>query len=185
MPTTKPRQLAFQTVATCHDCGAQEGQIHERGCDMERCPFCGGQLIGCECSYKHFGYEIDRDKPLSGLPREVYENGLPDEQADEWERVLERKGRVPYIRWPVLCAYCGKAWSEMFWVPDKEWKKYVQKSMRRKVLCRPCYDHIKSLIDAGEEAERAAEAMLADVAAKQDDREPNAWDETAPGKVPF
>jgi len=33
----------------CHDCGAKEGHLHHPGCDMERCPKCGGQAIGCDC----------------------------------------------------------------------------------------------------------------------------------------
>lgn len=33
----------------CSDCGAVRGQHHKSGCDMEKCPRCGGQLISCEC----------------------------------------------------------------------------------------------------------------------------------------
>lgn len=33
----------------CHDCGAKYGELHQEGCDMERCPTCGEQLIGCDC----------------------------------------------------------------------------------------------------------------------------------------
>jgi len=33
----------------CHDCGAKKGHYHHPGCDVEECPECGGQLIGCEC----------------------------------------------------------------------------------------------------------------------------------------
>ena len=33
----------------CHDCNVANGGFHHPGCDMERCPICGGQLIGCNC----------------------------------------------------------------------------------------------------------------------------------------
>lgn len=34
----------------CHDCAAIRGEYHVPGCDVERCPACGGQYwFGCEC----------------------------------------------------------------------------------------------------------------------------------------
>jgi hypothetical protein len=33
----------------CHDCGCMPGEVHHYGCDVERCPQCGQQLISCEC----------------------------------------------------------------------------------------------------------------------------------------
>lgn len=35
----------------CHDCGIKnvKGNVHHYGCDMERCPKCGKQLISCDC----------------------------------------------------------------------------------------------------------------------------------------
>lgn len=38
-----------QIGTRCHDCGADEGGYHHPGCDMEKCPRCGGQLTGCGC----------------------------------------------------------------------------------------------------------------------------------------
>lgn len=36
-------------VGPCHDCSAVKGELHAKGCDVERCPVCGGQVITCPC----------------------------------------------------------------------------------------------------------------------------------------
>ena len=137
---------------TCHDCGAKEGEIHHLGCDMERCPFCGGQLIGCGCEYRLLGYDYQGwsgDHPTNGLPIDVYDNGLPEEEWETYVSLLEEKGRIPYILYPNLCARCGTLWPDMFMVPNEEWERYIEPDMRRSVLCRECYDYIKRVIDNG------------------------------------
>lgn len=35
----------------CHDCRAKHGKYHHTGCDVERCPRCGRQLISCGCLF--------------------------------------------------------------------------------------------------------------------------------------
>ena len=42
----------FGSGNRCHDCGIvnKKGNIHHFGCDMERCPRCGRQLISCNCN---------------------------------------------------------------------------------------------------------------------------------------
>ena len=115
----------------CGDCHALEGENHELGCDLEQCPFCGGQLISCDCCYEILNID----------------GRLTLEQRMQWEHMLNDKGRVPFIMYPNMCAKCGKLWPEMFSVPDKEWEQYVEKGQRDKRLCKPCYDQIKIWID--------------------------------------
>jgi hypothetical protein len=152
---------------TCHDCGAHEGEIHQWGCDMERCPQCGGQLISCGCVYKILGplygwtyipavYISEPPYVVSvhetdGLPPEIYEDGLTDEQEEKWFDIVTAYGRVPYIQWPLVCSYCGELWSDFFNVPDEEWREYIEEGHRDDVICRKCYDHIKQVITDAKE----------------------------------
>jgi hypothetical protein len=39
----------------CHDCNAATGQLHHMGCDVERCPKCGGQMLMCIGEPDEFG----------------------------------------------------------------------------------------------------------------------------------
>lgn len=130
----------------CHDCRVEEGQLHDFGCDMERCPLCGGQLISCPCMYKFLGYKYDWNAQYHGLPEEVYNNGVSKDQEKAWMGFLEGI-RVPWVMYPNVCAKCGELWPDMFMVPDEEWKRYIQKSEQNKMLCRKCYDFIKGSID--------------------------------------
>lgn len=43
-------RLRYEDGGRCHDCGVKTGGYHHPGCDWERCPRCGGQVIGnCDC----------------------------------------------------------------------------------------------------------------------------------------
>jgi hypothetical protein len=48
IPFGKERIRSWR-AARCGDCGVPPGALHHRGCDLEECPACRGQLISCGC----------------------------------------------------------------------------------------------------------------------------------------
>ncbi len=126
----------------CHDCNCKEGEIHHFGCDMERCPFCGTQLIICHCCYDLLGIDAS---PGTW----VYSHGLTDEQEKQWVKMLKEKGRIPWLCIPSLCGSCGENWPGFFHVPNEEWEKYVIPALQEHILCIPCYERMKQLFPNG------------------------------------
>jgi hypothetical protein len=47
MPLDPVARIPHDGDRKCHDCGAAPGKFHHFGCDMEKCPTCGGQIISC------------------------------------------------------------------------------------------------------------------------------------------
>lgn len=159
--------------ALCHDCGVSEGEIHEYGCEQEVCPFCGeSAFIGCDCMYKVieapfsdvWEEDIDELSTRLGVSRDEIkkiQDALFDIQYDKWQAAIEKKGRVPFVSYPHICARCGELWPDFFTVPNEEWERYIQPDMRRSILCRGCYDEIKALIDNAEKL-RALSGQIKD-----------------------
>lgn len=79
LPVYEPLQLDEDICPACH---AVAGEYHELGCPVEICPWCGGQLIYCDCRYEKLG--------LDAISSE--------EELQQFEVLLEEQGRLPYSR---------------------------------------------------------------------------------------
>ena len=46
-----PHRLPPNGSRRCGDCAAPARGLHHPGCDLARCPRCGGQLFSCGCRF--------------------------------------------------------------------------------------------------------------------------------------
>lgn len=72
----------------CYDCGVLPGELHVEGCDVERCPFCGGQAISCGCDDETWS---TRRMPWTG----EWPGKTACRELGLWCRDLDRKTLAP------------------------------------------------------------------------------------------
>ena len=95
---------------TCPDCGARVGRKHKDGCDVERCPHCGGQALGCigfdpndsrrepwtgkwpgEADCERLGFLVGGDRSLPDINR-LFAECVWNAERQRWEERPTRSG---------------------------------------------------------------------------------------------
>jgi hypothetical protein len=62
---TPVAMIPWRRAGRCGDCGVSRGGFHHLGCDTQRCPSCGGQMIMCGCRF-------DEDGPVDPFDGELF-----------------------------------------------------------------------------------------------------------------
>lgn len=76
LPEYQPLQM---DPHLCPACQSATGELHELGCPVEICPWCGGQLIHCDCRFEQLGLDE-----------------LDERELLRFEELLAEQGRIAY-----------------------------------------------------------------------------------------
>lgn len=79
----------MSSIRNCGDCNAKPGDLHDPGCDIERCMLCGGQAISCDCIYEVNG--MDRHK-LEEEHFDIYNDGPTNEMYEAYDKEVSKIG---------------------------------------------------------------------------------------------
>jgi ankyrin repeat protein len=95
-------------IETCPDCEVRSGELHDLFCTKERCPFCDGQLMSCDCIRSVLKLSESEQQALD----EYIDDSVPplSDIMQRWREALDKKGRIPFEAFPddpVRAAYRG------------------------------------------------------------------------------
>lgn len=88
IPYGKEEYSWGEEESECGDCGVAWGEYHKSGCDIERCPKCGGQLFSCGC------FDLGESKSLDTMKENTLDNNLTD-------ATKEKKNKLGSIRFRI------------------------------------------------------------------------------------
>ena len=71
------REPGWKASSRCHDCAVRFGGFHHPGCDVQRCPVCGRQMLSCDCRFDEDGPDEDDDVIVDDVY--IDPNGCPTE----------------------------------------------------------------------------------------------------------
>lgn len=102
----------------CPDCGVAPGAYHQPGCDVERCPRCGGQQISCSCIYEINGMPM---ATLAERHPDIYTNGPTEAMRANWQIGWGQR-RLPWTgEWPGEAECRAFGWYAKL-VPGRGWR---------------------------------------------------------------
>ena len=103
----------------CHDCGAEPGQLHKTGCDVERCALCGGQALSCDCVYILAGII---PATMGTTHPDIYNNGATEQMWLAYDaEAAKYGGRLPWAgEWPGVAECREFGWFARM-VPGRGW----------------------------------------------------------------
>jgi len=107
----------------CHDCSVSPGEFHKSGCDVERCPLCGYQMITCGCDLNHIS-DDERIKWTGEWP-----GAAECREFDLWAKFVDGKGWIPCDkREPGATEDLNTLVSSPDYKWDKDKKRWVKKN---------------------------------------------------------
>lgn len=107
IPTELPEHMPDREPVNCPDCGAAPGAYHSGGCDVERCPCCGGQSIGCDCIYEMCGIDVST---MDETHPEIYMQGPTEAMYEAWDAAWTDKRKRWTGYWPGTVECWERGW---------------------------------------------------------------------------